>query len=1467
MSFIKFTLCRRLICAQRDLKQSVFLAAKFSHNTRTLSFEVPSILRHSENVGIISEFRAQRSYSASASVKPHMTLAMQKWKRKKRKSKTQQKKEMEQLQQDLVKLLTKRAIQLVKDKSLLGARRTIVMTHVFTNLHDSLNADNGLMTAISSEAGDVVTSSKFRNSSDLVAHHLEAHIMNPYKTSKRLLKDSSKSNQKQSSPLMHNPVLIENEGYNLESKDFKPGGSFDKWQDTRISDIPKESEAKYSSTFTKPFDYFELFPESAKLLKQPLTSNSSTDFSACVEKFKSDLEQEKELHLDGSYLNNESISELKENKFVDENKLKSMSFADKTTISKTSLQITGKKIHLPSSTKMFSERVAKNTLNIDYEDNTCSMVEAILMESNYPMEKDDMYTLDEIDVTSQKKNAEQVKFVKKNNVTTTLKVPVGGSHPKSKTAPNEKKHLKHFKQSNINVSGELQELNDASFAEACCFTGYELLAVRNLQYQSTKHKIGSVQVFNKLIHSLAKKRDLQTIKNLFSLLKKQGLLPTLQTYAGCLECIGRMHRPDTTLCAKILSDVKNNDLCLEEIANKCSFESDEFTYVLKAIKFVEPDFVPNPANFVMQYKNNLLDELNVNNEKTIEKNQYAIQMRREDILSRASRQIEIEKNGEIVVDSIYTSSRTQLNPKLKQLQNKVLEDWKKVLTESFEQKLAGFEKRAHDNVNMTLYPYLKLLPPEDYVNIIFKCLKELFSTSEGYSPTQVLIRSMLGNAVNLKYNIATRVATGMDVKIMKLYEDYMESYLDPDFDLDNHRHIWLRAVSKNYDTVNMDLSPKKWPVHIHREIGKFLLEMILYDLKIDANLLRTRAPERLVPAFCTIFRPDVSLLSNSEIKLHPVVTKLFKVDTIESFSFDPSIVPMLVPPVPWISRNIGGLLLGSNALVRMPPDMHHVDILKKSNASQYPAVLDSLNTVGACAWIMNKSILDLQIEIFNKNGNPQLKVSPSATDLPPLPNITPEMTGKEKLLVYRERMQLQQQKQDVHGLWCSDLYRLSIANKYRDEVFWFPHSLDFRGRTYPLPPHFNHLGSDNVRGMLLFAKGKPLGEKGYEWIKIHLVNLTGFKKRCSNQERLQFADEMLEEIMDSADYPLTGRKWWQKADEPWQALACCMEIAKIERFQGKKEDYICHFPVHQDGSCNGLQHYAALGRDQAGAESVNLHPFSSPKDVYSDVVELVEKVRKENAEQGSEIAKILDGFIKRKVIKQTIMTTVYGVTRYGAKAQIHRQLKDIPDFPSEHAWAASLYLTETTFMCLREMFKATKDIQDWLTEAASLISSFAPVEWVTPLGFPVFQPYYKRLSKAESKHDKFKPNTMKQKNAFPPNYIHSLDSTHMMLTSLYCMHAGITFVSVHDCFWTHACDVAIMNKICREQFVNMHKQPLLENLSEHLVQLVQTSKMDPNLQEAVKDCNIPALIKLLTNVPKRGTFNLDNVLESTYFFS
>ena len=63
-----------------------------------------------------------------------------------------------------------------------------------------------------------------------------------------------------------------------------------------------------------------------------------------------------------------------------------------------------------------------------------------------------------------------------------------------------------------------------------------------------------------------------------------------------------------------------------------------------------------------------------------------------------------------------------------------------------------------------------------------------------------------------------------------------------------------------------------------------------------------------------------------------------------------------------------------------------------------------------------------------------------------------------------------------------------------------------------------------------------------------------------------------------------------------------------------------------------------------------------------------------------------------KVIKQTIMTTVYGVTKYGARLQIARQLKD-RGMPDSQVKEASTYLADSTFLCLQQMFSSAKQIQ------------------------------------------------------------------------------------------------------------------------------------------------------------------------------
>lgn len=47
------------------------------------------------------------------------------------------------------------------------------------------------------------------------------------------------------------------------------------------------------------------------------------------------------------------------------------------------------------------------------------------------------------------------------------------------------------------------------------------------------------------------------------------------------------------------------------------------------------------------------------------------------------------------------------------------------------------------------------------------------------------------------------------------------------------------------------------------------------------------------------------------------------------------------------------------------------------------------------------------------------------------------------------------------------------------------------------------------------------------------------------------------------------------------------------------------------------------------------------------------------------------------------------------------------------------------------MFTATREIQDWFTNCAKLVAKIRcrPINWVTPLGLPVVQPYFVPVKK------------------------------------------------------------------------------------------------------------------------------------------
>lgn len=236
---------------------------------------------------------------------------------------------------------------------------------------------------------------------------------------------------------------------------------------------------------------------------------------------------------------------------------------------------------------------------------------------------------------------------------------------------------------------------------------------------------------------------------------------------------------------------------------------------------------------------------------------------------------------------------------------------------------------------------------------------------------------------------------------------------------------------------------------------------------------------------------------------------------------------MLCPPLPWTSTHAGAYLLSSTKLMRaMEGTTQHQRLLEGCAPAQLHGALDALTQLGNCAWRVNGRVLDLVLQIFRDKGCARLGVPPPRSEAPqpaqrhPPPGSTPV----HKAELRKELVRCLKAAREMHSLRSEALYRLSLAQHLRHRVFWLPHNMDFRGRTYPCPPHFNHLGSDLARALLEFAEGRPLGPGGLDWLKIHLVNLTGLKKRDSLRMRLAFADEVMEEILDSADNPMTVGK-------------------------------------------------------------------------------------------------------------------------------------------------------------------------------------------------------------------------------------------------------------------------------------------------------------------------------------------------------
>lgn len=522
--------------------------------------------------------------------------------------------------------------------------------------------------------------------------------------------------------------------------------------------------------------------------------------------------------------------------------------------------------------------------------------------------------------------------------------------------------------------------------------------------------------------------------------------------------------------------------------------------------------------------------------------------------------------------------------------------------------------------------------------------------------------------------------------------------------------------------------------------------------------------------------------------------------------------------------------------------------------------LSALNAIQRTPWRVNGWVLDVMLAAYTSG----MQVG----DLPyhdavPVPRKSDEewerLTDEEKSAWRSELSNIYGENARMEGRRHSFIHRIDVAKEMRDrEAIWFPHFLDFRGRIYPMTQYLNPQGDDNTKALLEFAEGKPLGERGLFWLGVRLANTFG-QDKMSLADRYRWALDNSEAVFDSAENPLDGKRFWADADEPWSFLATCREWAEAWAMPGGRTGYVSHLPIQLDGSCNGLQHLSALGRDPVGAKATNVAANTERQDIYTQVAEVVLRLVSEDAVAGVAEAHQWIGKVDRKVVKRAVMTTPYGVTSRGISEQL---VNDGFAKGMDNRRAAANYLRDKIVVALDQTVVSAKAIMAWIQEVATALSEAdKPFTFPTPSGNLIQQAYHNvnqhRVKTLLGVLSIWKDDSMgglnerKQALASAPNLIHAFDASHMTKTVNTMESTGHnSYCMIHDSYGTHACDTDRLRDVLRQEFAAIYRTDWL-------------GEVEAFLRARYPDADIPPYTDFVT----LGSFDVAEVMGSEFFFS
>jgi DNA-directed RNA polymerase len=374
-----------------------------------------------------------------------------------------------------------------------------------------------------------------------------------------------------------------------------------------------------------------------------------------------------------------------------------------------------------------------------------------------------------------------------------------------------------------------------------------------------------------------------------------------------------------------------------------------------------------------------------------------------------------------------------------------------------------------------------------------------------------------------------------------------------------------------------------------------------------------------------------------------------------------------------------------------------------------------------------------------------------------------------------------------------------------------------------------------------------LGHSGIKWLAIHGANTFGADK-VPYERRESWIRENEATLRAVVEDPIGCRKVWGNADKPYQFLAFCFEWARCD--YGRNPNAESYIPIGLDGSCNGLQHYSAMLRDEVGAKATNLTKTEKPADIYQEVANVCTK--KLQTMDDPRARHWLKVGVTRKCAKRPVMTLPYGARQVSCRAYILEFCQDNWakfQLDESHQWEMAAFLTPILWESIGEVVIAAREGMSWIKK--NLPQGF--VKWLSPVNFPVYQ-YYKDLEMIPVKtklnggmrlyfcdlNQDSEPSRNSQRNGIAPNFVHSLDSSHMVMSINRTDFPA--YAMIHDDYGTHAGNTEELFKAIRSAFYDMY--------TEH----------DP-LKDWAEQQGIDT-----DKLPLKGNYDMSEIFNADYFF-